>query len=412
MFGSEVLDVAIGLVFIYLVLSLICSAACELIESFWKRRAQYLRRGLQELFDDRDGTGLVREIYNHPLVNSLFRGRYEPGQMANLPSYIPSRNFALALMDIIGPGNPAGQPGGTRSGASGATMPSSVPAASPTFSGTGTGSYSTGTLAAETLRNAIVTNLSSNPQAKQALLTLADAAGYDPVKVRENIEAWYNSSMDRVSGWFKRTSHLTILTLGFLLSLAINADTIGITNSLATDKALRASLVSAAAESAKRPDGAQRSQQSAAWAPGTAPVPGTASPQSAASAPGTASPQSAPGSASDFAAQATILPDELTRNIPACQVDPNSPDCRFQSNLRQIRNAGLPLGWVAAGSGTDPRRVPNSSSDWMMKMLGIGLTALAISLGGPFWFDTLNRLMVVRSTVKPKEKSADEPSKN
>src|ERR1017187_7249588 len=98
MFGSEVLDVAIGLVFIYLVLSLICSAACELIESFWKRRARYLRRGLQELFDDPKDIGLVAEIYRHPLVSSLFRGPYEPGNTANLPSYIPARNFALALM--------------------------------------------------------------------------------------------------------------------------------------------------------------------------------------------------------------------------------------------------------------------------------------------------------------------------
>ena len=29
-------------------------------------------------------------------------------------------------------------------------------------------------------------------------------------------------------------------------------------------------------------------------------------------------------------------------------------------------------------------------------------------LGAPFWFDVLNRLMVIRSTVKPKEKSPDE----
>ena len=39
------------------------------------------------------------------------------------------------------------------------------------------------------------------------------------------------------------------------------------------------------------------------------------------------------------------------------------------------------------------------------------MTALAISLGAPFWFDTLNRFMVVRSTVKPQEKSKDEKPK-
>ena len=44
--------------------------------------------------------------------------------------------------------------------------------------------------------------------------------------------------------------------------------------------------------------------------------------------------------------------------------------------------------------------------------LGWLITAAAISLGAPFWFDTLNRFMVVRSTVKPKEKSPDEGSKD
>ena len=40
------------------------------------------------------------------------------------------------------------------------------------------------------------------------------------------------------------------------------------------------------------------------------------------------------------------------------------------------------------------------------------LTALAISLGAPFWFDLLNKFIVIRSTVKPKEKSQEEQSKD
>jgi hypothetical protein len=45
-------------------------------------------------------------------------------------------------------------------------------------------------------------------------------------------------------------------------------------------------------------------------------------------------------------------------------------------------------------------------------LLGWLLTAIAISLGAPFWFDALNKIMVVRSTVKPREKSRDEGSKD
>jgi hypothetical protein len=39
------------------------------------------------------------------------------------------------------------------------------------------------------------------------------------------------------------------------------------------------------------------------------------------------------------------------------------------------------------------------------------ITGFAISQGAPFWFDLLNRFMVVRSTVKPNEKSEEQPSK-
>jgi hypothetical protein len=43
-------------------------------------------------------------------------------------------------------------------------------------------------------------------------------------------------------------------------------------------------------------------------------------------------------------------------------------------------------------------------------VLGWLLTALAVMLGAPLWFDVLNQIMVIRSTVKPHEKSGEEAS--
>ena len=43
-------------------------------------------------------------------------------------------------------------------------------------------------------------------------------------------------------------------------------------------------------------------------------------------------------------------------------------------------------------------------------LVGWILVALAATLGAPFWFDLLNKVMVVRSTVKPHEKSPEESS--
>src|SRR6516165_8046853 len=62
---------------------------------------------------------------------------------------------------------------------------------------------------------------------------------------------------------------------------------------------------------------------------------------------------------------------------------------------------------------SDPRTWPsNDGWRWVTKIVGLLLTVLAISLGAPFWFDLLNKFMVVRSTVKPREKSRKEKSKD
>ena len=45
-------------------------------------------------------------------------------------------------------------------------------------------------------------------------------------------------------------------------------------------------------------------------------------------------------------------------------------------------------------------------------LIGWLITAFAATLGAPFWFDTLNKIMVIRSTVKPTEKSLPEGSED
>lgn len=49
MFGLDMLDVVIGVIFVYLLLSLICSAVNEMIEAFMKQRAYSLENGIREL---------------------------------------------------------------------------------------------------------------------------------------------------------------------------------------------------------------------------------------------------------------------------------------------------------------------------------------------------------------------------
>jgi hypothetical protein len=57
---------------------------------------------------------------------------------------------------------------------------------------------------------------------------------------------------------------------------------------------------------------------------------------------------------------------------------------------------GLPIGW-------SERTSPNNAVGWLLKLIGWFLTAAAITLGAPFWFDLLKNLVNIRSSLKPKD---------
>jgi hypothetical protein len=76
MLGSPILDVAIGMAFIYLLLSLIASALQEILASFLQARAANLQRGLRSLFSNdkfNSDTTLLGLIYDHGLVRGLYQ---------------------------------------------------------------------------------------------------------------------------------------------------------------------------------------------------------------------------------------------------------------------------------------------------------------------------------------------------
>ena len=73
MFGSEILEVAIGMGVLYLVLSLICSAITEAIARAFAMRSSTLRSGIHNLLSDPYGKGFTKDFYNHPLIKGLYR---------------------------------------------------------------------------------------------------------------------------------------------------------------------------------------------------------------------------------------------------------------------------------------------------------------------------------------------------
>lgn len=346
MFGSSILEVAIGLIFVFLLLSLLCSAANEIIESRLKNRATDLERGIRELFNQSSGGGIVADFYNHPLINGLFRGTYRRADSSgiklldylkstNLPTYIPSRNFAYAVIDLmLHP--PGGVGGGDVRDDKAAIRTADTSDIAPVLP-----------ISMDAIRQAAKKNFGQT-QVGRALRTLAEQSGNDVNAMRENVEAWFNSSMDRVSGNYKRRTQWIIFGLGFILTVLLNVNTVTIARRLSSDATLRNVIVAQAEGFANRPG-----------------------------------------------------------NIDALK--PN-----FKENREELENLGLPMGWTSGIDFIHP--LFNPRFNWwdhvLLPLLGWLLTAAAISLGAPFWFDLLNKFMVIRSTVKPHEKSLEEGSED
>ena len=87
----------------------------------------------------------------------------------------------------------------------------------------------------------------------------------------------------------------------------------------------------------------------------------------------------------------------------------------------ELGKIGFPIGWAYTQDGwliPQPQMCPEeknckfATGALFKAVIGWFVTAFAVMLGAPFWFDVLNRFMVVRSTVKPSEKSQSEASKD
>ncbi len=112
MLGSTTLEIAIGLVFVYWLLSLFCSALTEAVAARLKLRSRGLEKAIRQIL----GAHLAQDFFSHPLIGSLKQGgalvpqsgatpagNAEPKDSRQAPSYIPSTSFAVTLFDLFAP---------------------------------------------------------------------------------------------------------------------------------------------------------------------------------------------------------------------------------------------------------------------------------------------------------------------
>ncbi|HEV2833819.1 MAG TPA: hypothetical protein VGW58_00805 [Pyrinomonadaceae bacterium] len=310
LFNSAILDVIIGLIFVYLLLSIICTAANEWVAALTRRRGKMLKKGIMQLLSNQatpeSGApdAMIEAFYRHPLISSLMHD-------TNHPNYMSPRNFSATLVDILTGDLPDIQ-------------------------------FNNLQAAADALPNGEV---------KQSILALFRRADNNVDNARTAIEGWFNDAMDRVSGWYKRRTQLWTVIIALALTLIANADTIQIVRKLWTDPVLRAAVVEEAKVRAQKP----RPTVSVEYRD------------------------------EDDPTNPTVTRNEGNR-LSDKERDLLSQIVGWRGTLRENVNWFTPFGWL--------------------------LTILAISMGAPFWFDMLNKIMNIRYAGKSPDEKAKTPEKS
>lgn len=196
MFGSTVLEVAIGLAFCYATLALVVTTLQEALAGAFHLRANMLLDAVRRMLGDPRCEGLARALYAHPLANPRAGGA-SASDRPSRPSYIEPGNFAIALIDSIRQGH--------------ASLDAAIGAV-------------------------------QDPQLQRTLQTLYSQAGADPTRFQAAVAAWFEAAMERLSGVYKRRQLLVSFLLSLLLAILFNIDSIHLFRTLWQQPALAAQI--------------------------------------------------------------------------------------------------------------------------------------------------------------------------
>jgi hypothetical protein len=170
-------------------------------------------------------------------------------------------------------------------------------------------------------------------------------------QLQKEVALWFDRSMDRSAGVYKRNAKGVAIIIGLLLAVITNTDTLHIINQLAKDSTLRAAYSQVANELVSRNPNAIACLQAE----------------------------------QSEAAQIDCLNDGVTA---------------LRNTINSITN--VPIGWNATNWRDQWQSQPEGVWLGGLKVLGGWLiSAIAISMGAPFWFNLLNKVVNVRNSGKP-----------
>jgi hypothetical protein len=333
--SMQFVNIAIVLVAMYVALSLACSWIQEQIAALTRLRSTTLESGIRALVADE---AVFAKLAEHPLIISGAdrRGWLAPyvGD-AGFPSYVDKRNFSLAYWQAIAAVASPAAP----------LLAHLAPAAA---------------LADLT---AIVNGWAPIPdtpaaKVKSTAVALLTSAQGDYEKLLAATDDWFDSQMDRVSGWYKRTAQYWMLGIALVLAVGTGFDTIRVARQLFAQPEIANALAASEAEVAKDKTGTDGIQD-----------------------------------------VANVLLQ--SQQLQTLQLFWWSPPPQLDSSAAKppVPNPTCtpPPGTPPSGGPQPELELPVTKRTVPETIAGLLLTFIAISLGAPFWFDILKTLVNVRN---------------
>jgi hypothetical protein len=214
-----ILEIGLGLAFVYLLLSLLASWINERVAAALQLRARGLETAIRNMLKDppdfranaqqylaahpeyQGYKTFADQFYSHPLVKSL--GERMP--LASKPTNISAQTFALVAFDILFPEE----------------------------------DFTDKT--AEQLKD-MIHGKRLHPDIETTLITYIEGGARNIESLRKGVETWFNDAMDQTSAWYKRDVGFRTLVIGAILAVLFNVDTLVIANALWQEPNMRTSL--------------------------------------------------------------------------------------------------------------------------------------------------------------------------
>jgi len=312
----RILDLIIGMAFVYFLLSLICVALQEIKARWRNERSKNLKKWIYDTFQSEGGKNeLGKKLWDNIIIDGLT-------QEDKAASYIPKEVFVSALFDEIHYNSDDKEE--RKKGGIGDNGSTKEP-------------YDF-----NSIRESIETSTLLPNRIKRVLRQIHSESYGNLESFKERLERWFENAMDRNAGTFKKNAQVSVLIFSLIVTVTLNVDSITLIRYFYDNPA----------ETVKVADAAEK-----------------------------------------------MINDPKTKQVLG-SMKSKSVDSLFRSvntNIAELKRLKLPMGW----DGFTWNDFLCSTRGWQsISILGWLITAIAVSLGAPFWYDTLNKLVDLRSAGK------------